>query len=307
MKGRLGSLAGCLLLAALGLARADIQIDPDPKDETLEPYTSLTIHFPKDLVPPEQIDAAKAQSPIIATPPLNGQFIWRTQSQGVWSVDGPRIPGTTYRFTLRPDLRDLEGNPLAGADWHADYSTNPLRVDADYGERERLSAQPQVPLEFNFLIHLPSVPEGAWIQDRATRQRFPVEVMLNRPAAEDLTGAVEEVKLPELPASLEFRVRPREPLPVGRMYDLVVDGVTDAHGGKTLPYPRVFPLGRTRPLEVDYVAARNWPTDQPKIEVKFRTPIPDAALPAGSIQVTPAVPGLHFRVADECVFLEGKF
>lgn len=296
-----------LFALALSSAFAADEIQIDPKDGSLDAYSSMRVFFPKDMVMADKIDAKDAQSPIVSQPEVNAEFIWRTQSQGVWSVNGPRVPGVTYRFTLRPELKDLEGNALAQANWSAEFATDPLRVDSYYGERTRLSSQPQIALEFNYLINLNSIPGGAWIQDRATRQRFPVEVMLNRPTAEGISEVVEEVKLTELPASLEFRVRPRDPLPVGRGFDLVVDGVTDSFAGKTMPYPRVFPLGQTRSLEVDYVAARNWPTDQPQIEIKFKTPIKDGILPLTAIKVTPAVSGMHFRVAGEGVFIEGKF
>lgn len=293
-------------LAMLGAWAADT-VQLDPMDGTLDAYSSITVFFPKDMVSADQIDAKGAVSPIVSQPDLNAEFIWRTQSQGVWSVDGPRVPGETYRFNLRPGLLDAEGAAFTLTGWSAAFTTDPIRVDSYYGERSRLSAQPQIALEFNYLMNLTSVPEGAWIQDRVTRQRFPLEVLLNRPAAESVGEGIEEVKPTETPSSMEFRVRPRDPLPVGRTYDLVVDGVTDFFAGRTLPYPRVFPLGQTRALEVDYVAARNWPKDQPMIEIKFKTPIEDVALPQNAIKVTPAVPGLHLRVVGECVYAEGKF
>jgi uncharacterized protein YfaS (alpha-2-macroglobulin family) len=279
----------------------------DENDNAVTATTEFTIQFPDAMVAPDRIDAEDSQSPIVLWPDLSAKWIWRTQSQGVWSVNGPLIPGQGYRMRLREGLKNLAGDSLDTAAWGYEIDTAPLTVSSDWDEREQLSAQPQVPLEFNFPIRLQDAAGGIWVQDRATRERFPVEVMLNR-AVSDVTGDVVDVtNAAELPAPKEFRVRPRAPLPVGHYYDLVVENVHDAYAGRTLPYPEVFALGTTRPLAIDYVAARNWAQDKPFIEVKFTAPLGDAPLPDDALNIEPPAKNLRLEKEGERINATGDF
>lgn len=269
-----------------------------PPDGRIEPFASFSITFPSDMVSADKIDADGAVSPVVAWPPLDAKFTWRSPAEGDWLVTGPRIPGQTYRLRLQEGLCDLAGKSLPVGNWGVALSSDPLSVSCGYDERSQLSARPLVGLEFNYPVRLQDAADGLWFQDRATRRRFPAEVIL---------GMSQTVESGALPAPTEMRVSPRDPLPVGAFYDLVVENVCDAYAGRTLPYPRVFPIGTTRPLVVDFVAARNWATDKPHIEIKFRTFLSDAALPADAVVVDPPVPGQSLRVDGESVLVDGKF
>ena len=316
-----------IAIAFAGFAHAAPAVDPDAKDDPrpfthapeaagiktgfdkeadFDTDTTFTVRFPSAMVPPDRIDVEKAESPIVAWPDLDASFIWRTQSNGTWSVNGPLIPGQTYHLHLREGLKALDGTAIPFDEWGITVDTRYLTVTSDYDSREKLSARPQVPLEFNYKVSLAGVDKGIWFQDRATRRRFPVEILLNAAQA-DVSGDVVDLSAQPLPALTEFRVRPRDPLPVGHNYDLIVDHVVDAFAGRDLPYPEVFALGATRPLAVDYVAARNWPTDKPHIEVKFNVPLSDDALPAEPLKIDPAVPRLSFRKEGEYLYADGDF
>jgi len=279
----------------------------DGVEEALRPGTLLTIAFPTAMVPPDKIDAEAAESPVDVWPTLDADFVWRTQSQGELSVKGPLTPGQPYRFRLREGTKDLAGNPLQTIAWGFEMTTPVLRViEEDYGERNSLNASPQVPLEFNYPIRLSDAARGVWFQDRISRQKFPAEILLNVPE-----GETDDVPIVEAKAGAEevtaFRVRPLQPLPAGRRYDLIVDGICDAHGGRSLPYPQAFPLGVTRPLRIDYVAARNFPLETPRIEVKFGQVLGDAALPEDSLKIAPAVSNLRIRKERSSLIAEGDF
>jgi uncharacterized protein YfaS (alpha-2-macroglobulin family) len=279
----------------------------DDDDNSVTANTEFSIQFPDAMVAPNRIDATDSESPITLWPDLNARWVWRTQSQGVWAVHGPLIPGQAYRMRLRDGLKTLAGDPLDIAKWGYEIQTAVLTVTSDSSVHDSLSAQPQVPLEFNFPIRLQDAAAGCWFQDRLTRQRFPAEVLLNH-AVSDVTGDVVDVtNAAAEPPPTEFRVRPRDPLPVGHYYDLIVDGMHDAYAGRTLPYPEVFALGRTQPLAVDYVAARNWATDKPHIEVKFHGNLGDDPLPADALTIEPTVPNLRFRKEGELLLADGDF
>ena len=167
----------------------------DGGEDALRVGTALTITFPEDMVPPDKIDAEGIESPIDASPALDVDFVWRTQSQGELTVKGPLIPGQSYRFRLREGARDLAGNPFHPDTWGLEMTAPVLRAtEEDYGERDSLNARPQVPIEFNYPIRLSDAASGVWFQDRASRQRFPVEILLNVPEGEIDSAQVVDAK-----------------------------------------------------------------------------------------------------------------
>ncbi|HEY5706630.1 MAG TPA: alpha-2-macroglobulin family protein [Terrimicrobiaceae bacterium] len=282
-------------------------VSADGVEDALRAGSALAITFPIDMVPPDKIDAEGLESPVEVRPSLDADFIWRTQSQGELRVKGPLIPGQTYQFRVRESTKDLAGNPFQAGAWGFEMITPALRViEEGYGERGSLNASPQVPVEFNYPIRLSDAAQRVWFQDRASRQKFPAEILLNAPDGEMEKAPVVDAR-PDTEEVTAFRVRPLQPLPVGRRYDLVVDSICDAFGGRTLPYPQVFPLGVTRPLRIDYVAARNLPLETPRIEVKFSQVLSDAALPGNALQITPNVSNLRIRKDGPSLIAEGDF
>jgi len=268
-----------------------------PEEGTIDPFGSFSMTFPADIVASDQIDAEGAESPVIAWPPLGDKFYWRSPASGDWFVKGLRIPGQTYRLRLREGLKALDGSALPIGTWGVELAAPPMKVSSWYDERDQLNSRPVVPLEFNYPVRLGDAAAGLWFQDRATRKRFPAEISV-RADAEDTKP---------VPTPVTIRATPRDPLPVGAYYDLVVENVGDAYAGRTLEYPRVFPLGTTRPLAVDFVAARNWATGNPHIEIKFQNSLADGPLPANAVTLDPPVKDIALRKDDNRIFVDGKF
>lgn len=289
------------------LAPEGANLTVEGADEELRSYSSLAVIFPTDMVPADKIDTEDAESPIVAWPDLDISFVWRTPSQGDLVVNGPLIPGQNYRFRLREGLTDLAGAKLSTDAWGVEMKTPAFSIiEENYGERESLNSRPQVPLEFNYPVRLEDAPQGMWIQNRATRERFPIEVLLNQVEGEMDTADIVEAADKAVDVT-GFRVRPLKPLPVNGSYDLVVDDVRDALSGRGMSYPRVFPLGTTHPLQVEYVSARNFPLEKPRIDVKFRQLLGDGKLPGDALQITPAVPNLHLRQEGAFIIADGDF
>ncbi len=276
-------------------------------DQPVTAGTTLSVTFPAAMVEAGQIDAEGAESPLSIWPDLDASAVWRTTSQVELTIKGPVIPGQKYRFRLRERLADLVVKPVPGNVWGVEMESPAFVItEEDYGERERLNARPQVPLEFNYPVRLSDAAHGMWFQNRLTRERFPAEILLNLAEGELDDAADAEAGGPQQDVTA-FRVRPLQPLPVNGRYDLIVDGVRDAFAGRTMPYPRVFPLGETRPLSVDYVGARNAPLEKPRIDIKFHQPLDNAPLPEGAIQITPDVPGLRVKKEGALITAEGGF
>jgi alpha-2-macroglobulin len=279
----------------------------DGTEEPLRPGTLLTITFPTAMVPPDRIDVEDSESPIELSPSLDIHFTWRTQSQGELLVKGPLIPAESYQFRLREGTRDLSGKSLEVSAWGLEMTTPPLRVvEEGYGERDNLNANPQIPLEFNYPVRLAHAADCVWFQDRVNREKFPAEILLN--VAEGKTDDAPVVEAKETTNDVTaVRVRPLQSLPVGRRYDLVVDGISDAYGGRSMRYPQVFPIGATRSLQIDYVAARNFPLETPRVEVKFTQTLGDEELPQDALQISPAVSRLNVRRDGSFLVAEGDF
>lgn len=276
-------------------------------DSPLQPYNSIDVSFPAAMVSSDKVDAENQPSPVVAWPKLDATWTWRSPTEGSLMINGPLVPGQTYRFRLTPGLTDLSGKALPVDAWGFEAKTDPLRiVESGYGGNDSLSSQPQVRLEFNFPIRLATAASGVWFQDRVTRVRFPAELLLNR-AQGVLDAKVVDVTADADTKVYDFRVRPLSPLPVNRRFDLVVDGIQDAYAGRTLPYPNVIPLGTTEPLSILTVAAANRPMEKPRIEIKFDEWLGDDPLPPKAVKITPEVPHLQLRKDGQFIYAEGDF
>ena len=141
-------------------------------------------------------------------------------------------------------------------------------------------------------MRLTDVTEHAYFQDRDSRQRYPVDVIQNQE---------------DSPKTREFRVTPRDQLPVSRTYDLIVDGLTDASSDDPLSYPRVFPVGTTTPLKIEWIGAYNRPLEEPMIEIKFNDQFDPSNVTPDQIRIEPAVQNLKLLADGQMVTAKGDF
>jgi len=229
--------------------------------------------------------------PFTSLPQLEGEFLWKSQTEGVLTVKRVK-PGTTYHLGLASGLRDLAGQPLPAKDWTAEFTTPQFSVTADFESRDTLSGQPQLALESTYEVRLGDVAQYTWFQDRDSRQRYPVDVIQSGDSSIQ---------------TREFHVVPRIQLPAGRTYDLIVEGLLDADSHEPLSYPRVFPVGTTAPLKIEWIGAFNLPLEEPAIRIKFNDEIdPDQVTPE-TIRVEPAVQNLEMLTDRQVVSLKGNF
>src|ERR1051325_10855752 len=223
-----GLLIAILLLANWGLAfnqpgaLARSNADEDSEEEqsnakpdaggiVIEPSSgkiaegdTITITFPVSMVAPELIDVGDQASPFVSEPKLDGTFLWKSQTEGVFTISG-MVAGARHRLTLAPGLKDAADKPFVARDWSAEFRTPKFAITSDFGERKQLPARPQIYLDSTYAVRLDEAAQHIYFQDRASRQRFPVEVIQTA-----------EEKTPDSLEATGFRVTPREPLAVGR-------------------------------------------------------------------------------------------
>jgi len=64
---------------------------------------TITITFPVSMVAPSLIDVGDQPSPFVSEPKLDGTFLWKSQTEGVFTVSGV-VAEARHRLTLAPGL-----------------------------------------------------------------------------------------------------------------------------------------------------------------------------------------------------------
>ena len=296
---------------AASLARSDGDEDqeeessnakPDAGGIVIEPSggkiaegDEITITFPVTIVAPDLIDVGNQPPPFVSEPKLDGTFLWKSQTEGVFTVSGV-IAGARHRLKLAPGLKDANGKPFVVKDWSAEFTTPKFAITSDFGEREQLSARPQIYLDSTYAVSLTEAAEHIYFQDRDSHERFPVEVI----------QTIEE-KSAGPPEATGFRVGPRQPLPLGRTFDLIVNGLLDAKSRRPLPYLQVIPLGKTESLKVEWVGTFNHALEEPAIRIKFNDYIDPVEVTPQRIRVEPAVDKIKLLASSDQIEITGSF
>ena len=266
-----------------------VSISPDQGE--IKPGDILTISFPKPMVSPDRIDMGGEPAPFVAKPRLDGTFLWKSQTEGEFTISAV-VAGATHHCALAPHLKDADGHAFRVPEWSADFTTAQFGISTDWEFKDALDAQPSVSLKSTYDVDLSDMARHAWVQDRDSRVRYPVEVVVGDDAPLQ---------------SKDIVIKPRDPLPANRTYDLVIEGVKEIVSHQGLPYPAVIPLGNTVSLQVLWAGGFNQALDQPTVIIKFNDSIPPEAVKPGVAQITPDVPGLRIVANGDEIDLTGNF
>jgi alpha-2-macroglobulin len=267
----------------------------DPSSGKIGEGDTITIMFPVAMVAGDLIDVGNQPSPFVSEPKLDGTFLWKSQTEGVFTVSGV-IAGAHHRLTLATGLKDAAGKPFVVKDWSAEFRTAKFTIHSDFTNTEHLSARPQIYLESTYAVRLDEAAEHIYFQDRDSRERFPVEII--QTAEEKSAGPLE---------ATGFRVAPRESLSVGRTFDLIVNGLLDAKSRRPLPYLQVIPVGKTEPLKVEWVAAFNHALEDPAIRIKFNDDIDPVEATPERIRLEPTVAKMKLLASHDEIEITGTF
>ena len=267
----------------------------EPSGGKIAEGDEITITFPVTIVAPDLIDVGNQPPPFVSEPKLDGTFLWKSQTEGVFTVSGV-IAGARHRLKLAPGLKDANGKPFVVKDWSAEFTTPKFAITSDFGEREQLSARPQIYLDSTYAVSLTEAAEHIYFQDRDSHERFPVEVI----------QTIEE-KSAGPPEATGFRVGPRQPLPLGRTFDLIVNGLLDAKSRRSLPYLQIIPLGKTESLKVEWVGTFNHALEEPAIRIKFNDYIDPVEVTPQRIRVEPAVGKIKLLASSDQIEITGSF
>ncbi len=288
-------------LWSAGAQENDTSIVLRPDSGSITMHKSFTIVFPEAMIPAGHIDRGAQESPLVFSPTVQGDFTWKSQTEGRFYVTGPLRPGSTYFAGLRKGLKTLEGKPTPTLT--AKFETAPLTVRAKYSRwGDALPQKPVVRLLFNYEVNFKASQNSIYLQDRDTRERFDVALILPYVNAK---SAEQHRPVPE--SGTDVQAEPVKPLPAGRKIDLIIDGLRDAPTGTPIAHLEVFELGRTRLLQIREIKAYGSALVKPHISITPSTKVDIDTITAESISVHPPVPNLKRLGSRYQINLEGDF
>jgi hypothetical protein len=77
----------------------------EPSEGQIAPGAELTITFPNEMVSKDKIDLSEQPSPFVSKPKIEGNFLWKSQTEGVFVVKSV-VAGAKHRLALGPGLKD---------------------------------------------------------------------------------------------------------------------------------------------------------------------------------------------------------
>ena len=105
----------CVLVGLCHASAAPKEANPDaggvviqPSEGEIAPGDELTITFPTAMVSADKIDVSEQLCPFVSKPKIEGNFLWKSQTEGVFVVKGV-VAGAKHRLTLARDLKDVSG------------------------------------------------------------------------------------------------------------------------------------------------------------------------------------------------------
>lgn len=251
--------------------------DPAAPARPLQASAVMQLSFPTAMAAPADFEKPSVIAPVVFTPAVPLQFVWKSATEGELTLHGPLPPDTPHRLELRPNLRDLVGEPVAAPGWSAAWPAAPFRAFTPGSRRadEVLSSRPTIALEFTHPVAAAEVARTARLRDESG-------------AAVDCEIALAATA--DAQAAYLFNLTPLAPLAAAHAYELVVEDTRCALGGARLPFVHVLPVGTTRALGVTYVRARHQPMAGAFLDIGFDQPIDRVhGLAASGVRITPAV------------------
>ena len=118
----------------------------------LESSSTFELRFATEMVPPDQLGKPAPVSPLVFSPPMEGQFVWLSSRSGTFAPKGLLPLGTKYQISLRAGLKDAAGRPVT-ATLKETAETPPMRVKGvsalSSGSEDDARALPRYLILFN--------------------------------------------------------------------------------------------------------------------------------------------------------------
>jgi uncharacterized protein YfaS (alpha-2-macroglobulin family) len=328
-------LSICLAVTAFADERAVQLLLPSRQ---LEPTSTFELRFASEMVPADQIGKAAPASPLVFTPPIDGQFIWLSTRSGTFAAKGTLPLGTKYQITLRSGLKDVAGHDVK-ANLREIVETAPLRVKGSTAlgasDPENASATPRFLLLFNAQVDPAACAKFIHFVN-ATGTKIDARVEGDDPKNRDRafpTYQSDDRSLSmwgEKPAALEreeeFESSNEKPhalrknvlfiattklLSPGKGWKLVLDsGLPTTEWKATLPAKKEIEIGAVKPFVISSIAAESNRFAGRRIIIQFSKQLSEDITPetiSRWISVTPVPEKFKAEVEGDIVTLKGDF
>lgn len=230
----------------------------------LAPDCTLEVVFPTPMIDKEKIGTVEAQSPLVVTPALSGEFQWVSTRSGQYKLTQAPKFSASYDFALRKGLKDLAGKPLSTETLASVNSAQFRIVDQSpkWFNDDDARRLPKFIFEFNdnvtaadtaahisFVSETPKLTIAAKVR-HATGKDFSSYSEPQPTWAEEI-GKVKPKLTPEATRMSAIVVEPVEPLPVAQKWKLSIQPtLMNASGYVTLATGDNISLGSVKPFEV---------------------------------------------------------
>jgi uncharacterized protein YfaS (alpha-2-macroglobulin family) len=295
---------------------------------------TFELRFDETMVESSQVGVAVSNSPLVITPPLAGTFTWLSARSGVFTPTEPLALDTRYDLRLRPGLQCADGR-ASKAVLDRRITTPPFGVLASHPRHANTNAtsEPEIKLAFNADVGARDAQPYLYFRDD-TGQRIPAEVRqglvgealyeLGGPgslrtwtrqfnALKDSAYYGREGALTDNPTNALGNVliaTPRQALPLGKAWRLVVGAGTPAQDGSLrLREAAEVPIGDITRFVVTEVEAGHYVNSDPWIRISFSKPVPEVPTNgvADWMDISPAPTNLTAQSGWRSITLNGSF
>lgn len=322
-----------LALFSAPLLGAPKPVELLPSSKPLAPTTTFELRFVDSMVAREQVGKPAESPPLIIRPALKGRFVWTSPRSGVFTPQEPLPLSTTLEFTLRPDLKNADGESVA-TDFRETVQTPGLELKGSnptrYFDTSDAPAEPRFVLLFTANIDIERAAKFAEFSN-AKGETIPALVRQAAPAKHpdeyfptwrtrdnSLLTWAEKFSPPAEPAhprstsrGNHLLVQPIRPLtPTDEWKLTLLAGLPSREPHVTLLESAEIPVGKVRPFEVASVEPENAINSGRRLIVSFSKPLAKdvtANNVARWIRVEPEPENLRAEMHGEQIQFRGGF
>lgn len=309
---------GLILFAVTAAAVEERAVQLLLPSRELEPTSTFELRFANEIVPANMVGKVATVSPLVFTPPVQGQFVWLSTRSGTFTPKGALPLGTKYQIALRPGLKDLAGH-LIFPNGKETAATPPMRVKGvtplTYTMEEDAPTLPRYLVLFNANVNAAACARfirftngsGAKVDakvgqagDAENKVRpFPAynsddrslliwgeeppppsEAAESEDEFEETSGAPEQTQK-RIPVRKNVLViTPTQPLPPGKDWKLVIDaGLPASEWKAALPTRKEIVVGTVKPFLASRIAAESNRIEGRRIIVDFSKTLAEEVTP----------------------------
>jgi uncharacterized protein YfaS (alpha-2-macroglobulin family) len=325
----------CLLgLIALALTNPTSAADLIFSTETLTPESTIELRFETPIVSKEKLGSVEKSSPLLISPKLEGEFKWTSSRSGQFHITKGLEIGTEYHFSLRPGIKDVAGKQIPAEDFGVtsseDFHISEHWRASSYSRGFSGQRTPLYMLQFNDSVSLDDAQKLTYFQTSNKAQKVPAVVRYATSAdfkkyyrrsieptwEERGAGIIKPVLKNNETRSNTLMVTTAEPLPIGKVWTLVIEKELKNQNGKAeLSEAGAFEWGSISALAITGVEANPHFDSPHAIDVQFNKQITSYDLKpeeiakrlAPFVTVEPAVPNMKIEASYTELAITGDY